>query len=237
MNQPGVLIFKGMTAGFLPDDLVISIDNKEESKAILSTSYNVIPIWLKIGYDSLKESKIASENISAKWNDNPELQKELLMAELASSMQVAVACGIALDALYDTLNSFYEVPLETIERWRTNRSSRAKKIIEVIKLTYKPKPHILKNFSACIKEIMKFRDLAVHPSLELKNSVYRDDIHVGVDWKFSTYQYLNVKRFLTNTIHMIDYLHEHKSGIPEVDASISNVIEAIEELKIVKRIK
>lgn len=234
MNQPGVLIFKGMTAGFLLGDLVKSLDNKEESKGILSTSYNVIPIWLKIGHDSLKESKLASEKISNIWNDDPSLQRELLMSELAPSMQVSVACGIALDALYDTLRPFCEIPSEVIEGWQKNRTSRAKKIIEVIRRTYKLKPNILKDFSACIKEIMKHRDSAVHPSLELKNSCYRDDIDVYVDWKFATYQYPNVKRLLINTINMIGYLYENKSGIKEIDASIANIIDAIQELKIVK---
>jgi hypothetical protein len=58
------------------------------------------------------------------------------MSELAPSMQVSVACGIALDALYDTLGPFCKIPSEVIEGWQKNRTSRAKKIVEVIRRTY-----------------------------------------------------------------------------------------------------
>ena len=77
--------------------------------------------------------------------------------------------------------------------------------------------------------------MAVHPSLELKNACARPDIQVGVDWKFSAYRFSTAEVCLTNTINMIVYLYEHKSGIDDVDQSFSNIIEALEELKVVHR--
>jgi hypothetical protein len=34
---------------------------------------------------------------------------------------------------------------------------------------------------------------------------------------------------------MIVYLYEHKSGLEEVDNSVSNIIDALEELQVVSR--
>lgn len=233
----GILIFKGMQVGILPGDLSIKVtDNSElNSQLILSTAYNVIPLWMKIAHDSLRQSKLASEAISEKWNENTDLQKELLIAELAPSMQVFVSCGIGIDALYDTLRPYAKISLRDIEAWQNNKTSRAKQIIEIIRRTHKLKPDILKDFKTCISQIIKYRNMAVHPSLELKNACTRPDIKVSVDWKFSVYRFSNAEWCLTNTINMIVYLYEHKSGASEVDESISNIIDALEELKVIQR--
>ncbi|MDQ6950704.1 MAG: hypothetical protein Q9M26_03470 [Mariprofundales bacterium] len=232
----GVLIFKGMKVGVLPGDFSISVNKsgEHESKLILSTAYNVVPLWLRIAHDSLKQSKIASESVTEMWDENTDNQKELLMAELAPSMQVFVSCGIGLDALHDTLRPYAKISLQEIEAWRKNKTSRAKQIVEILRRTHKLQSDVLSNFSKCISQIIKYRDTAVHPSLELKNACTRPDVQVGVDWKFSAYRFSNAEWCLTNTINMVVYLYEHKSGTKEVDESISNIVDTLEELKVVQ---
>jgi len=68
----GVLIFEGMTVDISPGDLTISVseDGETASKLILSSAYNVIPLWLCAAFDHLKKSKEASENISVNWSEN-----------------------------------------------------------------------------------------------------------------------------------------------------------------------
>ncbi len=233
----GVLIFKGMQIGILPGDFTISLNEngEQDPKLILSTAYNVVPLWLKIGHDNLKLAKNASSEISEKWSDDADIQKELLLKELAPAMQVFVSCGIALDALYDTVRPYSKLTQQEIEAWRTNKTSRAKQIIEVLRRTHKLKGDTLKSFEGCVGQVIKHRDLAVHPSTELKNSCSRPDIPVGVDWKFSAYRFSNAEWCLNNTVNMIVYLYENKSGVAEVDNSLANIIDALEELKVVKR--
>lgn len=93
----------------------------------------------------------------------------------------------------------------------------------------------MKSFRDCIIQIIKYRDMAVHPSLELKNACTRPDLNVGVDWKFSAYKYSNAEWCLLNTINMIVYLYEHKVEINNIDESITNIIDALEELSVVQR--
>ena len=232
----GVLIFKGMKVAILAGDLTIEINEKGDfsSQAILSTSYNVIPIWIKIAHDSLRQSRIASEAIVEKWSQDADFQRQLLMARLAPSMQVVVSCGIALDALYDTLRPYAKITPEEIEVWKKKKTSRAKQIVEIIRRTYKLKPNILKNFIEVIRDVIEFRDKAVHPSLELQNVNGRDDINISIDWKFAVYRYQNAKRIFINTVNIIEYLYVHKSNINELDEALFNIIESLEELKIIK---
>ena len=233
----GVLIFKGMKVGVLPGDFTISVNENGEtnSKLILSTAYNVVPLWLRAAHDHLKQSKAVSEEISINWSEDTDEQKRLLVAELMPSMQVFVSCGIALDALYDTLRPHAKITPQEIQAWKDNRTSRAKQIVEVIRRTFKLNQDILKSFRECISRIIKYRDKAVHPSLDLKNACARSDLDVGVDWKFSAYRYSNAEWCLINTINMIVYLYEHKAGKNEIDESISNIIDALEELNVVQR--
>ncbi len=229
----GMFIFKGMKIGVLAGDLTIS-DDASNSNLILSTAYNVIPVWLRSASDSCKQAKIASQNIRENWTQNEENRAELLISEIGPCLQTIVACGISLDALYEMLKPHAKITSKDIEEWKNNKTARHKQISEVVRRCFKLNGEILKDFKKAITEVIKLRDLAVHPSLELKNACSRPDIPVGVDWKFSMYTFMNAERCLKSTVHMIVYLYEHKSGMQIVDESISNIIDDLLELKILK---
>jgi hypothetical protein len=107
----GVLIFKGMSVGILQGDLTIGIDDNGQiqSTVILSTSYNVLPLWLRIVHDNVALAKAAFEDIAHQWEDSSDKQRTLLLAELTPSIQTIVACGIAFDAFYEQIRPFAKI--------------------------------------------------------------------------------------------------------------------------------
>lgn len=232
----GVLIFEGMKVGVLSGDFTISIDESGSgnSNIILSTAYNVLPIWLRIARDNLIQTKKASDNTAEQWGENEKENKELLISELEPALQVFVSCGIALDALYDQLRPYAKITELDIEKWRNNGTGRAKQIAEVIRRVYNLKKEVFKQFKINISEIIKYRDLAVHPSQKLKNSCDRPDIPVGVDWKFSAYRFLNSEICFNSTMQMLIYLYENKCKEKNVNEQMENVFKALQELKVVK---
>lgn len=232
----GVLIFEGMTVGVLPGDFSISINEAGgmESKLILSTVYNVIPIWLRIAADNLMSAKMASGNLSKDWVDNPETQKSLLIAELTPSMQVIIACGIALDALYDMLRPYAKLSESDISSWKSNKTGRAKQITEVIRRVYRLDRENFDEFKRSISQIIKFRDLGVHPSLELKNSCTRPDLSLDVDWKFSAYRFSNANNCFESTMKMMIHLLGRTCSEEKVDAAMKNIFLALQELGVVE---
>jgi hypothetical protein len=233
----GVLVFEGMTVGFLPGDLVISLEESGpvSSKAILSTAYNVLPIWLRIANDQLLHAKQVSEAVAARWEANDEINRELLVAELEPSLLVFVACGIAMDALYDQLRPFAQLSETDIQAWKRNRTARERQILEVIRRVYRLGNEVTAQFGQNITEVLKFRDMAVHPSLELKQSCIRPDVPVGVDWKFAAYKYVNAAKCFEVTMKMILHLYERKSGSKECDQQMENIVKALEQLRVVTR--
>jgi len=231
----GVLIFEGMKVGVLDGDFSVSVDEngKMDSRLILSTSYNVLPLWLKIAYENIVLSKEASKDIEESWCEETEKQKKLLLSELTPSIQVFVACGTALDALYEQLKPFANISESDIEAWKRKRTSRSAQISEVIRRVYKLDNTISKAFKHNIKSIMEYRDQAVHPTHKVKRSCTRPDIPVGVDWRFSAYRYSNSIICYSRTMEMLIHLYDKKANESAVNENMENIFKALKELKLV----
>lgn len=232
----GVLIFKGMSVGILPGDCVISLDEAGQlaSRLILSTAYNVIPLWLRIARDRLNEAKRASEDIASNWDDDPDHQKAQLIAELAPSMEVVVSCGIALDSLYDMLRPYAKLSEEDISRWKANRTGRGAQIFEVVRRVLKPENKHVKELKKAINGIIKFRDMAVHPTLELRNAHSRPDLEVAVDWKFAAYRFSNALAAFNTTTQILFLAHQRQNVDKRLVVAFKNIFEALEELGVVR---
>lgn len=144
----GVLIFEGMKVGIQEGDFTISVDknDKFDSNLILSTSYNILPIWLRIAHENILLSHKANEDISTKWCEEKEIQKELLLAELTPSIQVSLACGTALDAIYDQLREFAHITQQDIDTWKSKKTARSAQIAEIIRRVYKLDKDMTKAF-------------------------------------------------------------------------------------------
>lgn len=231
----GVLIFEGMKVGVQDGDFSVSVDEhgKMDSKLVLSTSYNVLPIWLRIAYDNIVQSHVASESIAKEWCEDSEKQKELLLAELTPSIQVFVACGTALDAIYDQLKPFANISQSDIDTWRENKTARSAQIFEIIRRVYKLDNNMTKAFKKNIKSITEFRNQAVHPTHEVERTCTRPDIPVGVDWRFSAYRYSNSAICYSRTMEMFIHLYEKGSKKDKVNENMNNIFKALKELKLI----
>lgn len=231
----GVLIFEGMKVGILQRDFTVEVDDTGQvnPKLILSTSYNVLPLWIQIAYDNIKLSYEASQNIKEKWNDKVENQKSLLLAELTASMQVFVACGIALDALYAQLKPFAKLSQQEMESWRKNKTSRAAQIAEVIRRVYNLSKSDFTAFKKNIKSILEYRDKAVHPTHSMKQTCTRPDIPVGIDWRFSAYRYDNAAICYNRTLEMLVHLYGINAEKDQVNDNMENIFKALKEFGLV----
>jgi hypothetical protein len=233
----GLLLFKGMKVGIKDGDFSISVDKngKEDSNLILSTSYNMLPIWLKIAYENIVNSNKASKAVSAEWCEDAEIQKSLLVAELTPSIQVFVACGCALDAFYDQLKEHANISKNDIETWKRKKTPRSAQIVEIIRRTYKLDNHFVKGAKVNIRSIMEYRDKVVHPSHEVQHTCTRPDIPVGVDWRFSAYKYSNALIAYQKTMELLILLYEKKTTIEKVNEHMENIFESLVELGLVSK--
>jgi len=219
----------------MPGDFTMEINEQGvlDKKIVLSTAYNVLPLWIRSASDQMHLARIASESIRTKWSANDDSNRELLIAELEPCMQVFVACGIALDALYDQLRPYTKLTGSELKSWRKNGTARAKQITEAARRVYKLDKKLTAQFKQNITAIMEYRGKAVHPSFKLQQTCTRPDVPVGVDWKFSAYKFSNAERCFRATMEMLICLYERKCSIPEVVAEMDRVFAALQELKVV----
>lgn len=232
----GVLIFKGMKCGFLEGDLTLSIDDNGQlqSKAILSTSYDILPIWLKIARDNLDLAATAHNAILTRWNEDPGNQKALLISELTPTVQVIVACATVFDALYQHFKPHAAINPATIKAWQANRTSRAAQIVEVIRRVYRLNNVHTQQMRVAIRETMKLRDLAVHPSHTIRRSLSREDVPVGLDWRFVAYRYSNADQCYSNTLQILKLLRAKGSHLDLANETVGLIFEALTELGLVE---
>lgn len=158
-----------------------------------------------------------------------------MIAELGPSLQVFVSCGIALDAFYDLLKPFAKISPADIAAWTANNTARHKQIVEIIRRVYRLDAPTTAAFTRNVSEVIKFRDVAVHPSLELKQACTRPDIPVGVDWKFSAYRHGNALECFNVTMRILLHLFKKKSASADVDQAMKHVVDSLLELKVISK--
>lgn len=232
----GVLIFKGMRVGVLPGDFVIDLDpagNNTNAQIILSTSYNVIPIWLRAARTHLQGAKEASAQIASCWHQDGVDKRNLLVSELEPAMQTIVCCAIALDALYDQVNRHVSISPTTRAAWAKNRTSRSARVLHAVKLAFRLSNGATKQIAPVLSEVFRYRDMAVHPASELKRTCSRPDLPEGVDWRFAAYRFPNAKSCFDFTLELMRHLVNRRCRIPQLSEEMGRVNEALEELGVI----
>ena len=233
----GVLIFEGMKVGLLPGDLTISLDEqgKPTSQFVLSTAYNVVPLWLLAAHDNLKSALMAQKRLKEDWSSGSEAnqQRQLLINELVPSMQTVIACGIALDGFYEILKPHAKLSAADIAKWKKNKTSRSAQIFETLRRTVGTPKGKTRDVRKIIKQIIDLRDQAVHPTNRLRHAVFRSDLSVAVDWKFAAFSAENAKVCFTNTMQIFSLAYERRDRNPEIKSQIENIIKSLEALGVV----
>ena len=176
-------------------------------------------------------AKAAFEDITHQWEDNANKQRALLLAELTPSIQTFVACGIAFDAFYEQMRPFAKISEAEVAAWKKNKTRRSAQMAEVIRRVYKLHGEPFREIQTIVKETIKFRDLAVHPSHKIQRACNRPDIPVGLDWRFCAFRYKNAVVCYKNILQIFTYLHKkRKSPEEKVNANMEAVFEALEEM-------
>lgn len=229
-----VLVFEGMKLGVLENDFTITVDEDGglSSKLVLSTSYNVIPLWLRLAQENCSEAKAKHEEITTDWPNDEEGQKLLLLSELRSSMLAIVACAISIDALYELVKRFAKLDEATLKGWQKGKKSRSHQIVEVFRRVFSLDKHEAKRCKKVVKDILDLRDRAVHPSHRLERSVQRTDIDLGVDWRFAAYRYSNCEIALNNTLNMFSEFFSRIENESPVRQEIDPLVKAFRKNQI-----
>ena len=182
----GVRISQGMTVSI--SDLQVRIGPNGELEAgpiKLNVRFDVTPTWLQIAGANLAAAEEARENRKIAWaGEDEDAKSGALEAEFHASMQAIVAAAVCWEALYGILVGYVALPAELTQKWRANRISRHTQVAEVVRRAFKLKPNGVKTLRQNLKEIYRYRDLAIHPSGIVQEALHHPELQVGTEWRF-----------------------------------------------------
>jgi hypothetical protein len=192
----GIFISRGITPIIKAGDLKITLNENgaHDMDVTLSLKFDVCSIWLKISVDHLVQAKEwALKCQEAFKEDSNVLKSETLEKEFEHSMQAVISMAIAYDAFYASLKGKVYIFKNLTDTWKRNRTARHIQVSETIRQGFKIKNNGAKILAQSIKEIYRFRDMAIHPRSDIEQAIMRTELGVGVEWRYACFTYSHSK--------------------------------------------
>lgn len=204
-SKPAVFIRDGMQFSISGLSLTIGNDGKIEAGPVsLSTFFDICPHWLDIAYEHLLRTEQANHDlmsaIKAKNNDGI---GNALQAEFSSGMQTMMASAIALEAYYACIKDRIEISEKLVRCWQEKRLARYKQIAETLRIAFPMRNESFKQVRDALKEIYRFRDMAVHPPAKAASPLLRQELNLIIDWRYVAFTYNNAKHIAGFSLSII----------------------------------
>jgi len=210
-ESKGIMISRGVTPSFPPGALSFfrGPDGTLQSDARLHLRFDVCPVWLEISLDHLQRAEREHQNLIVAWRDQKSDEAALAMeSEFRAGVQATASACIALDAFYANVREYIPIPEEMQRGWLKKKNSRAFQLAEVLRRGFTMKTDTADRVRDIVKQIYDFRDLAIHPSGKTKEAVLHPDLQVGVEWRFISFGFTNVKEVVAGCLSLVAQLVE-----------------------------
>jgi hypothetical protein len=192
----GIFISRGMTITIPQGGFSISIDQNgtSASEVTFHVHFDVSVTWCELAVAHATNAKACQSAREAAWSaGDANAQSSTLEREFEASMQAAMAAAIAIDAFYAVILTHIHLPDKLAEQWRIKRTPRYAQATEVLRRAFRLKPAGVKLLRQLLKEIYRFRDLAVHPSGKIQAPILHPELNVGVEWRFAFFRASNAE--------------------------------------------
>jgi len=218
----GVFISRGMTIRIPAGGLRIG---PHGNTLLFHVHFDVCPTWIKLALRHLEDARSTKSLRQVAWAGTDEDQKAAaLEKEFEASMQCIMAAAISIDAFYAVIQTHVKLPHSMVNRWRANRTPRYSQITEVLRKAFGLKPKGVAALRRNLKEIYRFRDLAVHPSGKIQAPVLHPELNVGVEWRFAYYRGSNAEAVVNAATWIIwELAYNGKPAIPAVQKYIAGL--------------
>lgn len=193
--MPGIYITRGMTVQIPSFSLRFRENGELESDPVtLHVRFDVCPTWIQIAKRHLEAALIAMTKRVQVWKGTDEnLKAQALEAEFESSMQAIMAAAIAWDAAYAVLREHVTIPPAMTKKWREGRTARYTQVSETVRRAFSLKAKGAAALRANLKEIYRYRDLAVHPSGKIEAPLLHPELDLGMEWRFVYFRAKNAE--------------------------------------------
>lgn len=99
-----------------------------------------------------------------------------------------------------------------VMKWREGRTSRYTQVSETVRRAFSLKSQGAGVLRANLKEIYRYRDLAVHPSGKIEAPLLHPELDLGMEWRFVYFRARNAElAVLTAAAMLWDLAHNGKA--------------------------
>ena len=217
--MPGIYITRVMTVSIPQFSIRIGENGELESDPLtLHVRFDVCPSWVQIAKRHLDSALVARGSRDAAWQGTDESAKaQALEAEFEASMQAIMAAAIAWDAAYAVLREHVAIPQAMLDTWRKGRTARYTQVAEVVRRAFSLKPKGAALLRANLKELYRYRDLAVHPSGKIEAPLLHPELNLGMEWRFVYFRAANAEIAVQAAAAMLwDLANNGKTKDPKV---------------------
>ena len=188
--------------------------------------------WLELAVRYASDARVAQHARALAWEGtNEEMKTAALEWEFEVSMQAIVACGTAVDALSEMLQTRIELPRLLIDKWRENRTPHYIRVGEVFGRALSLAPKAATVLQQNLSEILRFRDLAVGTIAKPNALILHPELQTGTEWRFVYFRSENASAIVRATLRLISELTASgKPRDPEVQKYIEQVHSRIEAI-------
>jgi len=191
----GVFITRGVSPRISNLSFSIGSDGSVTmSQATFSVRLDMSAYWFELAVKHLDDCRLAHQDLRSACdvNDEPAIGAAL-ERECMGGMQAVASAAIALDALYASSRDRAVLPAGMIETWRRRKTARYMQVSEVLRRTFSLRPGTAGRTRTLLREIYRFRDLAVHPSGDYSAPVQHPVVNSGVEWRFVSFGFGSAK--------------------------------------------
>jgi len=104
------------------------------------------------------------------------------------------------------VRQYVEVPQDTLDAWRRNRTARPKQVSEVLRLAFLIGPESAREMREYVRQLFKWRDWVAHPTAECQSPQIYPELRVATEWRLVAFRAENAKNAAAIALSMITQL-------------------------------
>jgi len=215
-----------------PEGLLLSMgsDGQLDGSLTIHLRFDVCATWIELALRHLDDARAKRKSREAAWAGTDEAAKgSTLEREFEASMQAMTAAATAIEAFYSVLRTEVALPPSIVQAWRNNRTARYSQVTEVVRRALGIKQGIA-SVRGYLKEIYRFRDLAVHPPGKIQVPIHHPELDVGVEWRFAYFRAGNAELIVNAATWLIwELVHHGKPKTKGIAAYVAPLKERLRE--------
>ncbi|MGD1046954.1 MAG: hypothetical protein ABR936_16750 [Bacteroidota bacterium] len=202
----GVFLTKGMRIGIPPGGFQLRIgeDGKPNASLNFHVSIDVTNLWFDLAIDHLESALLSRQNLNSAWKNQANEEIECaLQAESLSCMQATMASAVAIDAFYSAVKDRITIPSSTLDAWQKKRTARYVQVFEVLRRGFRIVKCDLPTIRQILKDLYRFRDVAVHPDAKLTMPIPHPTLKVSTEWRFVYFRVENAEALVRTSLGLV----------------------------------